>query len=82
MVKAKKLYHAFNTPSQDITTYVEESVLTGRNVDLTKVNLLLFDMSSRKYWSIGVLVGNCWYIGKTVKPEQTRAQSNQNKQDV
>ena len=36
-------------------------------VDLARVKPLLFDMSSRKYWSLGQAMGNCWSVGKQYK---------------
>ena len=50
-----------------IATYADEEVLTEGNVDLAKVKPLLFDMSSRKYWSLGQAMGNCWNVGKQYK---------------
>ncbi len=45
-------------------TYVEESVLTDDKVDVSKLKPLLFDMASRKYWSLGAEIAQCWSIGK------------------
>ncbi|MHC9542275.1 MAG: flavin reductase family protein [Vulcanimicrobiota bacterium] len=45
-------------------TYVEESVLTDDKVDVSRLKPLLFDMSSRKYWSLGGEIAQCWSIGK------------------
>jgi flavin reductase (DIM6/NTAB) family NADH-FMN oxidoreductase RutF len=50
-----------------IATYAENSVLTDGEVDLAKVRPLLFDMSSRKYWSLGPPVAACWSVGKQYK---------------
>jgi flavin reductase (DIM6/NTAB) family NADH-FMN oxidoreductase RutF len=50
-----------------VATYVDDSVLTGEVIDLARVRPLLFDMSGRKYWSVGKPVGDCWSIGKQYK---------------
>ena len=34
---------------------------------VSKGKLLLFDMSSKKYWSLGSAVANCWNVGKEIK---------------
>ena len=46
-----------------VATYADEAVLTEGSVDQAKVKPLLFDMSSRKYWSLGQAIGNCWSVG-------------------
>jgi flavin reductase (DIM6/NTAB) family NADH-FMN oxidoreductase RutF len=48
-------------------THVQESVLTDGMVDIAKVNPLLFDMSSKQYWGLGKVLGNCWSVGKQLK---------------
>ena len=50
-----------------VATYAEDAVLTDGEVDLEKVRPLLFDMSSRKYWTIGPSDGACWSAGKQYK---------------
>lgn len=50
-----------------VATYVDDAVITDGNVDLSKVQPLLFDMSSRKYWSLGQAIGNCWSVGRQYK---------------
>lgn len=50
-----------------VQTYADESVLTDDKIDISKVNPLLFDMNSVKYWSLGEPVANCWSIGKQLK---------------
>ena len=47
-----------------VATYADEAMLTDGHVDLAKVNPLLFDMSSKKYWTIGAAAGDCWKDGK------------------
>ncbi|HBN08138.1 MAG TPA: flavin reductase family protein [Cyanobacteria bacterium UBA8530] len=65
-----ELYDTFDTPTHDlfigkvIATYADEGVLTDEKVDLAKVRPLLFDMSSRKYWSLGAPIGDCWQAGR------------------
>jgi len=81
-----RLYNTLETSSHDIffgevvATYVEEGVLTVGKVDLKKVRPLLFDMSSRKYWSIGEEVGSCWGIGKTFQPNNPNLQPGKSKE--
>jgi flavin reductase (DIM6/NTAB) family NADH-FMN oxidoreductase RutF len=70
-----KLYDLYDTPTHDVfigeivESYVEESVLQDGAVDISKVKPLLFDMSSKKYWSLGGEIAKCWNIGKTLKSE-------------
>ena len=47
-----------------VATYADDAMLTDGHVDLAKVNPLLFDMNSKKYWTIGAAVGDCWKDGK------------------
>jgi flavin reductase (DIM6/NTAB) family NADH-FMN oxidoreductase RutF len=68
-----KLYDLYDTPTHDVfigeivEAYVEESALKDGAVDISKVKPLLFDMSSKKYWSLGGEIGKCWHIGKELK---------------
>jgi flavin reductase (DIM6/NTAB) family NADH-FMN oxidoreductase RutF len=49
-------------------TYAQKEVLMADgNIDISKVKPLLFDMSSKKYWSLGKAVGICWNVGKQLK---------------
>jgi flavin reductase (DIM6/NTAB) family NADH-FMN oxidoreductase RutF len=65
-----RLHDTYETKTHDLfigeiaATYADDAVLTGGKVDLAKVRPLLFDMSSRKYWSLGTPVGDCWGAGK------------------
>ena len=65
-----RLHDTYETKTHDLfigeiaATYADDAVLTGGKVDLAKVRPLLFDMSSRKYWSLGIPVGDCWGAGK------------------
>ena len=48
-------------------TYADPAVLTNGKIDLAKVHPLLFDMSSRGYWSLGTRIGQAWGEGKRHK---------------
>jgi flavin reductase (DIM6/NTAB) family NADH-FMN oxidoreductase RutF len=50
-----------------VQTYADESVLSDKNVDVSKLKPLLFDMSSKKYWSLGGEIAKCWNVGKQLK---------------
>ncbi|THB65032.1 MAG: flavin reductase family protein [Desulfovibrio sp.] len=50
-----------------VETYADETVLSGGKIDVAKLDPLLFDMSSVKYWSLGQEVAPCWRIGKEMK---------------
>jgi flavin reductase (DIM6/NTAB) family NADH-FMN oxidoreductase RutF len=50
-----------------VATYADDAVLTDGDVDLAKVKPLLFDMTGKKYWSIGAPVDDCWKAGKAYK---------------
>ena len=50
-----------------VQTYADESILIDGKIDITKLRPLLFDMASKKYWSLGPSVGNCWSAGKALK---------------
>ena len=68
-----RLYDTYETKTHDVfigeivATYVDEDVLTDGIVDLSKVKPLLFDMSTRQYWSLGQAMGKCWNVGKQYK---------------
>jgi flavin reductase (DIM6/NTAB) family NADH-FMN oxidoreductase RutF len=57
-----------------VATYADETVLSDDKVDLAKVKPLLFDMASKKYWSLGPAVGSCW----SVWGSSTKSHSNTN----
>ncbi len=65
-----RLYDTYELKTHDVfigeivATYADEAVLSNDKVDLTKVKPLLFDMASKKYWSLGSAVGSCWSVGK------------------
>lgn len=68
-----RLYTVVDTPVYDIfvgevvATFADAAVLTDGKVDLAKVKPLLFDMASRKYWSLGPAIADCWRVGKQLK---------------
>ncbi|MFA4965374.1 MAG: flavin reductase family protein [Thermoleophilia bacterium] len=47
-----------------VGTYADLEVLTNGIVDIAKLRPLLFDMASKKYWSLGAPVARCWSVGK------------------
>jgi flavin reductase (DIM6/NTAB) family NADH-FMN oxidoreductase RutF len=65
-----RLYDTYEIKTHDVfigeivATYADETALTDGKVDLAKVKPLLFDMASKKYWSLGPAVGSCWSAGK------------------
>jgi len=46
-----------------VNTYADVDVLTNGVVDIAKLRPLLFDMASKKYWSLGEPVAKCWSVG-------------------
>jgi flavin reductase (DIM6/NTAB) family NADH-FMN oxidoreductase RutF len=70
---ACRLNDIYDTPTHDlfigeiVETYADESVLDGNTVDIARVKPLLFDMSSKKYWSLGPALADCWRVGMTIK---------------
>ncbi|MCX6013543.1 MAG: flavin reductase family protein [Chloroflexi bacterium] len=72
-----RLNQIVDFPTHDIfigeifQTYAEASVLTTGNVDISKLKPLLFDMNSKKYWSLGGEIAKCWNIGKQLKTRKT-----------
>ena len=68
-----KLHEVLDLPTHDIfigelvQTYADESVLTEDKIDIDKLKPLLFDMASKKYRSIGSVIGACWSAGKSLK---------------
>jgi flavin reductase (DIM6/NTAB) family NADH-FMN oxidoreductase RutF len=71
-----RLHDTYETKTHDVfigeivATYADESVLTNGRVDLAKVRPLMFDRSSKKYWSLGQAVGDCWSVGKQYKQKE------------
>lgn len=68
-----RLYGTLETPTHDVfigevvATYASPHVLTEDSVDIQKVHPLLFDMSSKKYWSLGSPVADCWKVGRELE---------------
>ena len=68
-----RLHDVLDFDTQDIfigelvQTYVDDKVLTDGNIDIARLRPLLFDMASKKYWTLGNAVGNCWHAGKALK---------------
>jgi flavin reductase (DIM6/NTAB) family NADH-FMN oxidoreductase RutF len=68
-----RLYTVVDTPTHDVfvgevvATYANPAVLVNGKVDLAQVKPLLFDMTSRKYWTLGPALADCWRIGKQLK---------------
>jgi flavin reductase (DIM6/NTAB) family NADH-FMN oxidoreductase RutF len=54
-----------------IQTYADESVLSDKSLDVSRLKPLLFDMSSKKYWALGGEIATCWNIGKQLKSKKT-----------
>jgi flavin reductase (DIM6/NTAB) family NADH-FMN oxidoreductase RutF len=54
-----------------VQTFADESVLSDKKIDVSKLKPLLFDMSSKKYWSLGGEIAQCWNIGKQLKIEKS-----------
>ena len=52
---------------QLVQTYVDDNVMANGKIDISKLRPLMFDMASKKYWSLGQSVGNCWNVGKSLK---------------
>lgn len=51
-----------------VATHADESVLDGEGgIDIARVRPLLFDMTSRRYWSLGAPVAKCWNAGRELK---------------
>jgi flavin reductase (DIM6/NTAB) family NADH-FMN oxidoreductase RutF len=68
-----RLYDIYELKTHDVfigeivATHADEAVLSDGKVDLAKVKPLLFDMASKKYWSLGPTVGSCWSVGEQYK---------------
>jgi flavin reductase (DIM6/NTAB) family NADH-FMN oxidoreductase RutF len=54
-----------------VQTYADEGVIKDDHIDLARLKPLLFDMASKKYWSLGQPLGDCWRAGKALKTNQT-----------
>jgi flavin reductase (DIM6/NTAB) family NADH-FMN oxidoreductase RutF len=73
---ACRLHDTYDTPTHDlfigeiVETYADEAVLDHTDVDISRVKPLLFDMSSKKYWSLGPALADCWRVGLSIKKKQ------------
>lgn len=50
-----------------VETHADEAVLSAGKIDVAKLKPLLFDMNSRKYWTLGGAFAGCWDIGNRFK---------------
>jgi flavin reductase (DIM6/NTAB) family NADH-FMN oxidoreductase RutF len=50
-----------------VQTYADDSVMSGGKIDIARLRPLLFDMASKKYWTLGSAIGECWGAGKALK---------------
>ena len=50
-----------------VQTHADPAVLNQGKVDIAKARPLLFDMASKRYWTLGPSVGSCWSEGKKLK---------------
>lgn len=68
-----RLVNHLELPTHDVfigeiaATYADETVLTHGKIDIAKLKPILFDMSSRKYWSLGAAIGDCWDVEKKME---------------
>ncbi|MDO8736483.1 MAG: flavin reductase family protein [Thermoleophilia bacterium] len=68
-----RLERTIETPTHDVfvgevmETYVNENLIEADKVDISQLKPLLFDMSSRKYWSLGPEIAKCWSVGNELK---------------
>ncbi len=62
-----------------VQTYTDDKVMRDGLVDIAKLKPLLFDMASKKYWSLGPAIGECWREGKALKKAPVE---NKNKEQV
>ncbi len=67
------LHSVVDFPTHDVfvgeivETWADENVLTKEKIDVSKIDPLLFDMNSVKYWSLGEEIASCWNVGKKLK---------------
>ena len=61
-----RLVNIIELPTHDVfigeitSTYSDESIMKDFRIDISKIRPILFDMSSRMYYSLGRPIGNCW----------------------
>ncbi len=49
---------------QIVATYCDEQSLTNGEIDLSKVQPVLFDMMSKSYWRLGERFAKAWNVGR------------------
>lgn len=54
-----------------VQTHADASVLADDTIDVSRIKPLLFDMNSRKYWSLGGEIAKCWNVGRQLKTGKT-----------
>ena len=70
-----RLFQVLDFPTHDIfigeliQTWADARILKEGGIDVAALKPLLFDMTSRKYWSLGRPLGACWSVGKNLKKE-------------
>ena len=71
-----RLEQTIDLPTHDVfvgevvATYVNEESLSKQTRSISRgSSRLLFDMSSRKYWSLGPEVAKCWSVGNELKDD-------------
>jgi flavin reductase (DIM6/NTAB) family NADH-FMN oxidoreductase RutF len=68
-----ELIKAVDFPNHDVfigkiaNTYCDETVLTDGEVDVKKVQPLMFVMNDRSYYALGEKIAKAWNIGKEIK---------------
>ena len=58
-----------------VQTYADDKVLVDGVVDIQRLQPLLFDMASKKYWALGTALGACWGAGKALKRQRADNQT-------
>lgn len=54
---------------QPVNTYGDQEILTNGEIDISKVNPILFDMPLKNYWQLGEKVADCWTVGEEYNRE-------------
>ena len=71
-----RLVKTVDFPNHDIfigevaASYAEDTILTEGDVDISKINPILFDMMRKQYWKLGKSFAHCWHIGKQLKKKK------------
>ncbi|MDJ0667237.1 MAG: flavin reductase family protein [Desulfobacterales bacterium] len=58
-----------------VQTYAADDVHRNGVVDIQRLQPLLFDMASKKYWALGETLGACWGAGKALKRKGANIES-------